>query len=150
MFQAACRWLMECRNPPGQSTELPMSSPHLRIRCALAALTCLVSIGAQAQITKCIDEQGRVSYSDDTCTTGVLVVYAEPDTLAPVAEKPASRPSSPMAIDNLPIRETAWATMPIAARHARKDAETVSEARSTLAANDRGLAAIRTQKLASR
>ena len=127
-----------------------MHPSRFPIRTVLAALACLVSFGAQAQITKCIDASGRVSYSDDGCANGVQIGVIEADPPPPVAQQPVARPASQMAIDNLPIRETAWAAMPAVAHHSRTDAATIRAARNTLASEDRGLAAMRSQKLASK
>lgn len=126
-----------------------MRRTFTRFKFLALCAACVVSAAAQGQITKCIDEAGRVSYSDDACVNGVVVGYLDVETpaTAPVSREP--RRSTPMALENAPARETAWALMPPVQRHALKDVATVSAARTALAEMDRGLAAVRTQKLAS-
>jgi hypothetical protein len=116
---------------------------------------CMTAGAGHAQITKCIDQAGQVTYSDGSCGDAVQVQYI--DVTAPESAEGVGNPAltvkpavsaSPMALDNVPVRESAWATMPMAARHASTDAQTIRAAREALAENDRGLAALRTQKLA--
>jgi hypothetical protein len=122
---------------------------------ALILAGCMIAGVAHADITKCIDQAGRVSYSDGACGDADLVGYLDVTTpdmadrpaVATVTIKPAAS-ASPMALDNMPVRESAWANRPVATRHASTDAQTIRAAREALAENDRGLAALRTQKLA--
>lgn len=118
---------------------------------ALLITTCLATAVAHAQVTKCIDQAGRISYSDTSCGDAVLVGYLDvqvPDQLSHAPSPVSALTVSPSAIANVPLRETAWAMMPIAVRHHSTDGATIRAAREALAANDRGLAAMRSQKLA--
>ncbi len=120
------------------------------IKTVVVSTACLLTFGAQAQITKCIDESGQVTYSDGDCGRGNAIGYLDIDAVAPALPAAPVRAVPPMAIDVAPLRTSAWAAMPPVLRHPSKDAATVSEAREALAASDRGLIAIRTQKMLSR
>lgn len=127
------------------------STPQLFLGTALILASCLTTVTARADITKCIDQAGRISYSDGSCGDAVLVGYLDvtvPDTKANPAPAVVTPVRSFMALDNVPLRETAWATMPVAPHRVSTDAATIREARDALAASDRGLAALRTQKVA--
>lgn len=118
---------------------------------ALSAL--LLAPLAHAEITKCIDQAGRITYSDGDCINAVSTQTIEIDIAPALSTTPATvrpqRSASPMALQNIRERITPWATMPVVARSAPKDFATVSEARNTMLAMDRGLVAMRTQKLVS-
>ena len=108
---------------------------------------------AQADITKCIDQAGRITYSDGECINAVNTQTIEIDVAPALSTTPATirplRSVSPMALQNLREKITPWATMPVVARQGSKDFATVSDARNAMLAMDRGLAAMRTQKLVS-
>ena len=118
---------------------------------ALSAL--LLASLAHADITKCIDQAGRITYSDGQCIDAVSTQSIEIDIAPALSPTPATirslRSVSPMALQNLRERTTPWATMPVVARQGSKDFATVSDARNAMLAMDRGLAAMRTQKLVS-
>ena len=61
-----------------------------RVRWALIALACaLAAPGAMAQVFKCVDAVGKVSFVDQPCTgaqkSGEVKIYAGPSAPAPVA-----------------------------------------------------------------
>ena len=137
-----------------------MNWSNLSGQTAVALLALAASCGVQAQITKCIDAQGNVTYSDAAegiCRNAIIVDIA--------ATTPAAASSLPSAVpvddqagrsqmlmitgSDAPLRQTAWANLPMQRQHASTDAMTVATAREALASTDRGLAAMRTQKVAS-
>lgn len=118
---------------------------------ALIMTSCLTTAASHAQVAKCIDQAGHVSYSDTSCGDAVLIGYLDvqaPDRTSHATPAVLPAPVSPMAIANVPLRETAWGMMPVATKRASTDGTTIRAAREALAASDRGLAAVRMQKLA--
>ncbi len=120
---------------------------------AVALLGLAASCGVQAQITKCIDTQGSVTYSDaieSSCRNANVVGLAE---TTPATARDASRIRRIMMLttgnDALPARPGGGVRPAVAHAHATTDAATVGAAREALASTDRALAAMRMQKLAS-
>ena len=137
-----------------------MGGPNMIRGVWVGLLVSTATCGAQAQITKCTDARGNVTYSDvsdSNCRNVVIVDVA--DAAASVSALPAN--ASPLASsarttmlmmtghDASSFRQTSWANLPITHSRGSTDVATVGAARDALAATDRALAAMRTQKLAS-
>lgn len=139
-----------------------MNWPVLTRHAAVALLALAASCGVQAQITKCIDVQGNVTYSDvrdGTCRNAVIVDIPETapaaagSTVAAGQTNTISTLSTALLLmtgtDAPATRPTAWAALPLPQRRTSTDVATVGAARDALRATDRALASMRTQKLAS-
>lgn len=120
------------------------------VRAFAATALCLISAATHAQITKCIDKQGEVAYSDTACSDAVTIINlpTESDTPSQTGSA-APKLMSRMIRDDAPIKPTAWATMPVQQRHRSTDAVTVGQARQALAESDNAMASKRAMKLAS-
>lgn len=128
-----------------------MRYPSLVLKLAIAATGLCAAFACSAQISKCIDADGRVTYSDNSCGNAVVVEYVI-DSTPSIEIHPAPTPErvvAPMALENVPARETAWAHAPASQAHRSRDFATVGEARRMVIANDRSLAFLRNQKVAS-
>lgn len=138
-----------------------MGWPGLKRQVAVALFGIAASCGAQAQITKCLDMQGNVTYTDaaeGTCRNAIIVDIAQTAPAAASVLPTAGSVESVTArtamllmtgIDMPVARQSGWANLPEPRKHTSSDAQTVSTARQALADTDRALAAMRTQKLAS-
>lgn len=117
-----------------------------------ASVISLTSMSSHADITKCVDRDGRISYISEgagACneldTVSHLVTTTPEQPVVEVAPRVVSR----AALENTIIRETSWAQAPATLHRSRTDVSTVMEARANLQAMDRALASMRTQKVAS-
>ena len=129
------------------------------MRCNLTVLKALVAsivsctaLSSHADITKCVDPEGRISYSNEgpsACNDRDTVSYIVTTTPEKPNVEVAPRVVSRSALDNTVIRESAWAQSPVTMHRTMTDASTVREARSNLQAIDRALVSMRTQKVAS-
>lgn len=122
------------------------------IQATVAAFTLCTSMAGHAQITKCVDVDGHISYSNDTgaCaqTDKASFIADTPAPPGPVTVQGTPRAASRFAKDRTATAGTAWAQMPAVLRHASTDSATVREASANLHASDRALSSLRTQKLA--
>ena len=125
-----------------------MRNQLLTIRTIAATALCLASAFTHAEISKCVDQQGDVVYSDTACSDAATTMRMESDPLRQT-EWAAPKPVSRMVLDNTPLKQTAWATMPIQQRHRSTDTVTVSQARQALAEMDSVGTSMRAMKLAS-
>ena len=129
------------------------------MRCNLTVFQVLVAgivscaaMSSHADITKCVDRDGRISYSNEgpnACSDRDTVSYIATATPEQPIVEVARRVVSRSALENTVIRESAWAQAPVTMHRTMTDASTVREARSNLQAIDRALASMRTQKVAS-
>ena len=127
----------------------------------VALIGIAISCGAQAQITKCVDGQGNVTYTDASegnCRNAVVVEIAETAPVAEIVPPAATTSQSASARTAMllmtgngatPVAPSGWANRTVARSHASPDGATVAAARDALSATDRALIAMRTPKLAS-
>ena len=112
-------------------------SIHLNYRTMLAAgsLLLLWTLPVHAELLRCSDAAGNVTYMDGPCpedarrTDMIDLTLTAP---APVA-LPAARPRS---LEAIPVRESAWARQPAPVRHDTTDVTTLKKARENLRIND--------------
>lgn len=118
----------------------------------VAAIVLCTATSGHAGITKCVDREGRVSYSSEgagACGAHDSVSQLESAVVnQPMAEAMPRIPSR-TALENTVLRESVWAQPPATMHRARTDAATVRQARNSSQAIDRALASLRTQKVAS-
>ena len=137
-----------------------MGRSNLSRQAAVMLLALVTTCAVQAQITKCVDIEGNVTYSDATtgiCRNAVVVDIAATTPSRPEVRTVATPEDTAtgrsqllfMTGSDAPLRQSAWANLPMVRQHVSTDAATVATAREALASTDRGLAAIRTQKVAS-
>ena len=122
------------------------------VRTAIALIAWSVSMLAQAQITKCVDENGKISYTNSGCVNASAVAYIAIDEAPATDAAPVQRDDvapSYLAPDATPVHASAWAHRLSAPGKKSPDAETVSEARQAMAAMDRAVASMRTTRVAS-
>ena len=133
-----------------------MASQTIRFRTVAALIGIAVACSAQAQITKCVDARGSVTYTDTaegTCRNAVVMDIRETAPVAssdPVTDAQSAR-SAMLFMTGVaaPVtRASAWASLPSQPR-VSPDAKTVGMARQALAESDRALVSMRTQKIAS-
>lgn len=128
-----------------------MRTPFHAFSAALISISCIAPLTAQAQIIKCVDQDGRTSYSDSTCANAVSMTLIEADQPAPAAA-PAPATATPTApvlsADDRQLSDSSWARLPVRAQ-VSSDSNTVAQARATLAQMDRALVDIRLHKVAS-
>ena len=129
-------------------------------RMILGVLAIAVTCSAQAQITKCIDARGTVTYTDaveGNCRNAVVMDIRETTpAVASVATTAATDDAQPVrsamlfmtGVDMPVAHRSSWASLPSRPR-VSSDAQTVSMARQALSETDRALASMRTQKIAS-
>lgn len=122
------------------------------LKALVVCLTCGTAAISDAGITKCVDRDGRISYSSegagacsalDTVSTLGTMRLNKPF----VETKSTAKPQT--ALENTVIRESAWAQVPVATHRTATDVSTVKRAHASLQATDHALASMRTQKIAS-
>ena len=116
----------------------------------VSILTC-AAVNSHADITKCVNRDGQVSYSSEgvgACDDAIVNFPVTPTAALPPVEA-APRTISRTALDNTVLRESAWAQAPAKLRRTTTDATTVKEAHANLQAIDRALSSMRIQKMAS-
>jgi hypothetical protein len=128
-----------------------MRTPLHAFSAALISISCIAPLTAQAQIIKCVDQDGRTSYSDTACANAVSMTLIEADRPVPaVATAPAipTQAATVLTADDSSMHDSSWARLPMKAK-VSSDSETVAQARATLAQMDRALVDIRMHKVAS-
>lgn len=118
----------------------------------VASIVSCTAVSSHADITKCVDREGRISYSNEgpsACNDRDTVSFIATTTPEQPIVEVAPRVVPRSALDNTVIRESAWAQAPVTMHRTMTDASTVREARSNLQAIDRAMASMRTQKVAS-
>lgn len=137
-----------------------MAGQRFKFRTAAALVGLVTAFGAQAQITKCVDARGNVTYTDSaegSCRNAVVMDIREtvpvvtPTPLSDSANDSQATRSALLFMTGVAmpvVRMSAWASLPLQQR-VSPDARTVSMARQALSETDRALASMRTQKIAS-
>jgi phosphosulfolactate phosphohydrolase-like enzyme len=128
-----------------------MRTPLHVFSAALISISCIAPLMAQAQIVKCVDQDGRTSYSDTTCANAVSMTLIEADRPVPAVATAAAtltQAATVLTADDSPLHDSSWARLPMKAK-VSSDSETVAQARATLAQMDRALVDIRMHKVAS-
>lgn len=104
---------------------------------------------AYADITKCKDASGQITYSDTACVNAVAIAHIAESAATDNAADTSSRvPVTPM-IDSPIVRESPWAHMNSVPPRRSTDKETISQARESLRATDRALAALHSHTMVS-
>jgi hypothetical protein len=114
-----------------------------------------------ADIVKCVDQDGRVTLTDNQCSAGVqtVVVAAVAETPAePAADVPAIEPVTAvptparrvtrMAFTPTPIEHDSWSAPRAKSRMLARDVETLKAARRSMQVLDQASASIRQQRVA--
>ena len=137
-----------------------MAGQTIKFRTAAALVGLVTAFSAQAQITKCVDARGNVTYTDSaegSCRNAIVMDIRETvPMVTPVASSNSangtqSTRSAMLLMTGVAmpvVRTSAWASLPLQQR-VSPDARTVSMARQALSETDRALASMRTQKIAS-
>ena len=126
-----------------------MSKKFLLTIGILAALNGAMLPTAYAEITKCQSPDGQITYTNSACVDAVPIAHIGEisNTTTPVesSSKVIMRP-----LIEMPTRhDSAWAQPITRPAHKSTDASTLAEARETMRAMDRALAAMRSHTMVS-
>ena len=110
-----------------------MISPSiLRKSLTAGCMALLFALPAHAELTRCSDSAGNVTYLDGACPT-----EAQPQLNDPVsAAEPAPARSNPRSIDAIALRESPWARTPTSIKAVATDAATLRKAREIMHTDD--------------
>jgi hypothetical protein len=112
-------------------------------------LTGTVLPSAHAEITKCKDADGQITYSDSSCGDATVIArFSEVASTSADVELPSKVIMQP-SIERRVTHESAWARPIALPAHKSTDLATLAEARQTLRAMDRALAAMRSHTMVS-
>jgi hypothetical protein len=116
-----------------------------------------------ADIVKCVDQDGRVTLTDNQCSAGVQTVVVPASAEAPAAPAadaqavdPAAATAAPaparrvtrMAFTPMPIQHDSWSAPRGKSRMLARDVETLKAARLSMQVLDQASASNRQQRLA--
>ena len=119
-----------------------------RMLIVVTACTSVVAPSVNAEIAKCVDAGGRISYSDQFCVNAIVIGYLD-GAPVPVVTATKSRPvTTPGDMPGDIIEaQSRWAHQALRSRYSL-DTATVGQAREALATSDRAQSLIRRQNLA--
>ncbi|MES2831808.1 MAG: hypothetical protein V4695_07435 [Pseudomonadota bacterium] len=133
-----------------------MNLLKLSASVAVFMVACSTTVVSNAEIKKCLEGDGSISYSDRACENALVVEKLDVQEIAPAgltvlqayqAQTAIDGPSTPLlpeiADDSSPAVQSQWAQMPAKQIRYSTDVETVSQARETLALLDRQLPSAR-------
>ena len=118
----------------------------------VATISSVMAAASHADITKCVDRNGRTSYSSegiDTCSPQNVISHIATSASDYTVSATAPRVMSRVVSEKNVVRESSWAQPPATLHRTLTDASTVREAYANLQAIDRALSSMRTQKVAS-
>jgi hypothetical protein len=112
-----------------------------------------------ADIVKCVDQDGRVTLTDNQCSAGVQTVLvaasaeapaaADAEAVEPVTAVPApARRVTRMAFTPMPIQHDSWSAPRGKSRMLARDVETLKAARLSMQVLDQASASTRQQRVA--
>jgi len=109
-----------------------MISPSiLRKSLTAGCMALLFALPAHAELTRCSDSAGNVTYLDSACP-----MESQPELSEPVsAAEPAPVRPNPRLLDTVPLRESPWARTPTT-KAVTTDAATLRKAREIMHADD--------------
>lgn len=119
---------------------------------AAAILALSITSPAHADITKCLNADGAIVYSntaDATCSDTVALGVVPDEATVSVTPSGRFKKDAISASDGGQIRETAWAHFTPLALKKSLDKATIHDARQALTDNDRAMASLRQQTLAA-
>ena len=118
-------------------------------------LNVVLSSTAHAEITKCVDESGQISYSNTSCGEALPIArFTEGETGTGITTTtatavPALKVNNQLQIQNAVVRDSPWAnpiTLPV---RRSLDRATLAEAREVMHSTDRALSAMRSHTIVS-
>lgn len=121
-----------------------LSKAHIVV--ALLSLS-LAQLG-HAQITKCVDANGTIVYSDTSCGDATAIGVVNTDAAVSVSSAPIKK-DVVLTNDRGQIRETPWTYRSQFASKKTLDKLTIRDARAALTESDRAIAALRHQTIAA-
>ncbi len=115
-----------------------------------AAVACLfVASLAHAEITKCMDTDALIVYSDTSCGDAVALGVITHSAAMSAASPAQFKKSAIASGDRGQIRETSWTHRDLPASKKALDKSTIRDARQALTESDRAITALRQQTLAA-
>lgn len=141
-----------------------MNFAKLSTNVAILTIACSTATLSNAEIKKCLENDGSVSYSDRACDNALAVEKLGVEDTTPAgiaslqayeAQRAAQRQASESQLvlsgeaveQTTPVVQTPWAQLLVKKIRYSTDVETVSQARQTLASLDRQQIATQPQKL---
>jgi hypothetical protein len=96
-----------------------------------ACLVLLFALPAHAELTRCSDSAGNVTYLDGACPAEARNEFGDPSSVT----EPAAA-VNPRSLEAVPLRESAWARSPNLTRTSTTDAATLKKARDIMHSAD--------------
>ena len=104
---------------------------------------------AHAEITKCMDSDGLIVYSNTSCGNAVALAVITNNAALSAPPVEQLKKDTISFGDRGQIRETAWTHRDVPASKKALDKSTIRDARHALTQSDRAIAAMRHQTLAA-
>ena len=114
-----------------------------------AILSLSIASLAHADITKCVDADGMIAYSNTSCGDGVSLGVISIDGTPSASPSAQVKKDLTASFDRGQVRETAWAHRNLPAAKKVLDKSTIRDARQALIESDRAMAALRHQTIAA-
>jgi len=133
-----------------------MNLAKFAARLAILAVAFSTATISNAEIKKCLENDGAVTYSDRACHNAIVLGELDVEQIAPaglavlqnLTAHPSTATGTIISAEETTIPPSRWAELPVVQSHYSTDIETVSQAREMLAALDRQQGAAPVQKLA--
>ena len=134
-----------------------MNRPTVRTSIFIAAMLAASAAFAGGDIVKCVDQNGRITLTENQCSEGVQTVLvtggsdmpaALPSDASPAAQAAPTRRIQRIAYAPPVIEHDSWAATLPRAKMLSRDAATLKAARTSMQVMDEASSTLRHQRLA--